>query len=255
MDLRRLEESGDRVGLLRELLRRGLSDEARALVLRMIQGGEPYALVDAEGVARSVSRLRASELKEGALWVRVSGLRVPALWTPQRERLFAVDVATGVLPLFEGRYPEDTRPREAIEVARRYAYGRATGAELQKARLSAKQAADWVGERAGEPVGVRTCPKRVLQAAASAAAAAGEACAVGVWGAVREAVEASTAWAMASVRSSIWEWEWALDQAGIRAPEAFNQATVEPLFLRWSLGGVPKYAGCARPRGQWVKAP
>lgn len=76
-------------------------------------------------------------------------------------RLLACDYAEHVLPLFEAAYPEDARPRVAIETARRYVCGRAL---LGKLRVAA-DAAGAVGAAA-----------RAARAAAWAAgAAAGDA--------------------------------------------------------------------------------
>ena len=54
---------------------------------------------------------------------------------------FARDCAERVLPLFERVCPADTRPRECIAVARRYAVGLATDAERVAARDGARAAA------------------------------------------------------------------------------------------------------------------
>ena len=56
-------------------------------------------------------------------------------------RLFACRVAEDTLPLYEARYPDDDRPRRTIDVARRYADGQATEAELAAARSAADAAA------------------------------------------------------------------------------------------------------------------
>ena len=56
-------------------------------------------------------------------------------------RLLACDYAEHVLPIFETRYPDDYRPREAIAVSRRYARGEATDAELSAAWPAAWSAA------------------------------------------------------------------------------------------------------------------
>jgi len=60
-------------------------------------------------------------------------------------RLFACDCAERALPLHEAVL-DDTRPRECIATARRYANGEATGAELDIARDAARAAASsaWV---------------------------------------------------------------------------------------------------------------
>ena len=52
-------------------------------------------------------------------------------------RLFACDCAERVLPIFEEKHPNDNRPRNAIEVARRYANGEATKEELDAAWAAA----------------------------------------------------------------------------------------------------------------------
>ena len=74
---------------------------------------------------------------------------VDALWTMQAvppeqavdrdriERLLACDYAEHVLHLFEAKHPTDLRPRQAIEVARRFAVGDATQEELAAAGAAA----------------------------------------------------------------------------------------------------------------------
>ena len=56
-------------------------------------------------------------------------------------RLFACDCAESALHIFEGKNPGDSRPREAISVARRYAVGDATSEELSSAWSAAWSAA------------------------------------------------------------------------------------------------------------------
>jgi len=224
MDLQRLKASGNRVGLLRELLRRGLDDEARALALELIQGGEPYEVVDAEGKAYPIFHPEDSDWlytrRREDRWFRVCGVIVRGVWTLQRARLFTCDVAESVLPLFETAVPEDSRPREAVRVARRYAYRQASDKELEKARSSS-----WAAVEAAE------------EAAYWAAA---------------EAAEAAS-WAAVEVGGSV---TWAANGAVTAQKEedrpAFIRETVERLFLRWSLGEVPEFTGGVRPHGQPV---
>jgi len=61
-------------------------------------------------------------------------------------RLFACDCAERVLPIFEKEYPDDKRPRLAIEAARKFAIGQATQEELFAAWDAAWAARDaaWV---------------------------------------------------------------------------------------------------------------
>ena len=62
-------------------------------------------------------------------------------WNERTARLFACDCAERVLYLFEARHPDDGRPRKAIEIARRYAEGKAAVEELAAAREAAWAAA------------------------------------------------------------------------------------------------------------------
>lgn len=57
-------------------------------------------------------------------------------------RLFSADCAEVVLPVWEEKYPEDLRPRRAIEAARRYALGEASKKELNEAYWAANSAAN-----------------------------------------------------------------------------------------------------------------
>ena len=56
-------------------------------------------------------------------------------------RLLACDYAERVLSIWEAQYPEDDRPRKAIEVSRKYAMGEATEEDLYVARIVARDAA------------------------------------------------------------------------------------------------------------------
>jgi hypothetical protein len=60
----------------------------------------------------------------------------------RQQRLFACDCAEHVLHLFEQEYPEDKRPRKAIEISRQFAQGQATLDQLKEAGKAAKRAAD-----------------------------------------------------------------------------------------------------------------
>ena len=55
-------------------------------------------------------------------------------------RNLACDYAEDVLLIFESKYPSDTRPRDAINVARRFASGNATTTELSVAGAAARAA-------------------------------------------------------------------------------------------------------------------
>ena len=69
----------------------------------------------------------------------------------QVERLMAADFAEAVLPLFESQYPNDSRPRAAIEAARKFATGEITAAARAAAgdaAWDAAGAAAWEAARA-----------------------------------------------------------------------------------------------------------
>ncbi len=95
-------------------------------------------------------------------------------------RAMAADFAESVLPIFEGQYPDDRRPREAIEVVRRYAHGEATGRERAAAR-DAAWAAAWAAARDAAWDAARDAARDVAWAAAWAAARAA------AWAAARDA--------------------------------------------------------------------
>jgi hypothetical protein len=66
-------------------------------------------------------------------------------------RLFATDCAEMVLPIYEKQYPNDNRPRKAIQAARDYANGLITAEELNDAAgaaADAARAAAWWAARA-----------------------------------------------------------------------------------------------------------
>ena len=113
-------------------------------------------------------------------------------------RLFACDCAESVLHIFEEKYPDDKRPRNAIEVSRKFANGEATIEELDAAReaardnagasLDAAWAAAWAaGEAWDAGVAAWGAAKAARVAAFDAALnAAGEAAAEAAWTAERE---------------------------------------------------------------------
>jgi hypothetical protein len=123
---------------------------------------------------------------EAVEWVREHGGPLSALWAdcPESEwmiwllehiegtssvlRWFAAQCARHVLPIWESAHPDDDRPRRAIEVAERYAHGRATRDEL---------AAAWDAAWAAAGVAARGAAWGAAGAAAGAAA----------WGAARDA--------------------------------------------------------------------
>jgi hypothetical protein len=59
-------------------------------------------------------------------------------WNDRTARLFAADCAERVLPIYEDEYPNDARPRQAVEAARAFARGEISAA----VRLAARNAMD-----------------------------------------------------------------------------------------------------------------
>lgn len=117
-------------------------------------------------------------------------------WNERTARLFACDCAERVLPLYEAYYDDDN-PRKAIEVARRYADGKADVEELAAARDAAWEAA-WEAARdvAGDAA---------LAAAGAARAAARDAARDVAWDAARAAARDARAAAGAAERN--WQVE------------------------------------------------
>jgi len=122
-------------------------------------------------------------------------LRLCGGWNERSARIFACDCAERVVHLYEREHPDDTRPRDAISVARRYAHGEATREELGAARATAKAAARAAAWDA---------------AGATAWAAAGDASWAAAWDAAWAAAgDASwaTAWAAAGDAERQWQSE------------------------------------------------
>jgi hypothetical protein len=106
--------------------------------------------------------------------------------TEQEQRFIAADFAERVLPLFEDQYPDDDRPRKAIDAARAYARGEITKEQIDAAGDAARDAA-WAAAGAGAGDAARDA----AWSAAGAGAAAGDA----AGGAAREAAwDAEQAW-------------------------------------------------------------
>ena len=108
--------------------------------------------------------------------------------------LFAADCAEMVLPIYEKEYPNDYRPRKAIQAARDYANGLISAGELVVARADASAAADVaMTKRAAS-----SAKWAAASAAWDAALAAGAASAA--WAAQRTAVDA--AWAAMAAKEA-----------------------------------------------------
>jgi len=74
---------------------------------------------------------------EDAVWC----LRCTTTSSEKIARLFACDYVEHVLAIYEKQYPNDNRPRQAIETARAFANGKVSQEELDAASSAAKDAA------------------------------------------------------------------------------------------------------------------
>ena len=102
-------------------------------------------------------------------------------WTERTARLLACDCTARVLPIFEAERPDDMRPRQTIETARRYAAGQATRAELDAAVAAARAA--WAAWAAGAAGWAAVAAAVAAVWAAGAAVAAARAAAWAAWAA------------------------------------------------------------------------
>ncbi len=95
-------------------------------------------------------------------------------WTERTARLFAADCAEAALPIFEERYPADTRPRKAIAAARAFARGEIAEAWAESAaNAAANTAAEAWAESAANAAAwsaARSAARSAVWSAANAAA-------------------------------------------------------------------------------------
>jgi len=89
----------------------------------------------AEGRGAHVHKDEHVEVYESARLVQATA------WNDHKARLLACEYAERVLPLFEKKYPDDKRPRKAIEMAKMYAGGHVSAEGLAAARDAAWDAA------------------------------------------------------------------------------------------------------------------
>jgi hypothetical protein len=106
----------------------------------------------------------------------------------RENRLFAADCAESVLYLFEKKYPDNKRPRDAIYAARKYANGEISAGGLAAAR-DAAWAAAWAAARDAAWAAAWAAAWDAAWAAArdAAGAAAGAAARAAAWAAARDA--------------------------------------------------------------------
>ena len=133
-------------------------------------------------------------------------IREFASWNERTARLFACDCAEHVLSLYEAKYPDDRRPRKAIETARRYAEGKAAVEELTDVWAAAWAAAEDAAEDAAEAA--------AWAAARAAARAAAWDAAWDAAGAAAEDAARAAAWAAAWAAALDVERQWQAGRLG-----------------------------------------
>jgi hypothetical protein len=87
-------------------------------------------------------------------------------WNEKSARLLACDFAEEVMPIWDKQMSDDDRPRKVIEVARKYANGKATKDELTAARAAAWAAARdaaWAAARAAASAAARAAARAAMQ--------------------------------------------------------------------------------------------
>lgn len=131
---------------------------------------------------------------EDKLWATLHSELIPEQDLHELACRFAEDV----LPIYEREYPDDHRPRRAIETKRKWLKGEATDEELESARLEA-WAAVWAARAAGARA-MAIAARAAVRAAVQAAWAAG---ARAAWAVAREA--AAEAWAAREAREELAE--------------------------------------------------
>ncbi len=163
-------------------------------------------------------------------------------WDREALILCAADFAEKVLPIFEARFPDDDRPRKAIEAAE------AAGAAWAAGAAGAAAGAAWAAEAAGaaaEAAGAAGAAGAAwaAEAAGAAAEAAGAAWAAEAAGAAGAAGAAEAAGAAAEAAGAAWAAEaagaaWAAEAAGA-AGAAWAAETAE---CEWQGARILAYA-------------
>ena len=111
-------------------------------------------------------------------------------------RLLACDYAERVLPIFEKQCPNDSRPKDAINISRLYAKNEAIKEEL-----------DAVGEAAWDAARAARAAAGDVGDAARAAGAAARAAAGDAWSAARAAGDAEKKWQTEKLMKLLKKWE------------------------------------------------
>lgn len=140
--------------------------------------------------------------------------RIVETWNERTARLFVCDCAERVLPIFERELVDDSRPRVAIETARRYANGEATREEL---------AASWDAAMDAARSAMAAASAAAMTAAWDAAMAAARSVSYAAWVAARDARDALVAaWDARAARDARDAWDAECDWQTERLRQYLN---------------------------------
>lgn len=109
-----------------------LTDELH--IINWIDADDVY-IYEAEGKGKHIIE------KNKSYYARARLIRLVGHLDARKLRLFAADCAEHVLHIYEAKYPDDDRPRKAIQAARDYARGRIDAKALSTAYSAANSAA------------------------------------------------------------------------------------------------------------------
>ena len=185
------------------------------------------ALQYAPGPVLTLVKVSARKAQGGDKGVAKKRMLLEAVDVSRELRLFACDCAERVLPLFEAEFPDDNRPRQAIETARKFANGEASEAELLVAFDDARATLN-VFDAAGLVLGDAWCaPGYSADAARSAAMNDVRGAALGAVGAADAATWASAerGAVMNYVQDAVLDAAYAALSADLRAGELWQRDT------------------------------
>ena len=205
-------------------------------LLTWLRPGREVWLAEVEGMTVE------AEDKIVARTARLVGDGPVIVWTERLERLLACDYAEHVLPIYERQYPDDQRPRQAIETARRYAEGQATQDELTAAG-DAAWSATWAAVRdaaLSSPRAVAYAAWATAGDAARAARDAAEDVARAARAAACDAAYAAWATAGAAAWDAAYAAAWDVAYAAGAAQDA-ARAAAEDVERFWQASRLMEY--------------
>ena len=115
------------------------ADELKVLLRARSACSEALEWADGKTFAEAWT---SCERPDWMLWIAGRMCETPGWWTRQEFVLAACACAETVLPIFEKKYPDDKRPRKAIETARLSAEGKASIKDVRTAAYAAYAADD-----------------------------------------------------------------------------------------------------------------